>query len=108
MAAKAMTRQPPDPAAALASGRRRAGGGRAARGGWGWRNVGGEGGQVRVGPRGQRLARPCIEFVLGQPSVHERVLQRLDYLLAVGTACPQPVTARRCRVLRPCHHGTSP
>jgi len=23
-------------------------------------------------------------------------------------ACPQPVTARRCRVLRPCHHGTSP
>jgi hypothetical protein len=32
--------------------------------------------------------------------VHERGLQRLDHLLAVGVARPEPVTARRCRVLR--------
>ena len=73
-AANAMTRQMPDPAAALASGRRRAGaGGRAGRpdrpsggGRDGW-DVGGERGQLGAGPRGQRPARPLVELVPGQP-----------------------------------------
>ena len=110
MAAAAIIRQPPDPAAALASGRRRAGaGGRAspAAGGPG-RDVGGERGQVGVGPRGERLARPGVEFVLGQLAVYERGLQRADHLLAVGLARPEPVTARRGRVLRSCRHRHLP
>ena len=113
-AANAMTRQMPDPAAALASGRRRPGpAGRAAgpdrpsgggRDGW---DVGGERGQLGAGPRGERPARPLVELVPGR-RLHERVLQRLDHLLAVGVARPQPVTARRCRVLRSCRHRNLP
>jgi hypothetical protein len=37
-----------------------------------------------VGPRGERPAHPRVEFVPGQPTVHERGLQHVDYLLAVG------------------------
>ncbi len=108
--ANAMIRQPPDWAAARASGRRRTrAGGRAGAAGAGrGRDVGGERGQVGVGPRGQRLARPRAEFVPGQPAVHERVLQRLDHLLAVGVARPEPVTVRRSRVLRSCRHRHHP
>jgi hypothetical protein len=47
-------------------------------------DVGGEGGQVRVGLRGERLADPQAELVPGQPSLHERGLEHVDYLLAVG------------------------
>ena len=98
---------PPDPAAALASGWRSVPGPagtlalpRAGPAG----DVGGERGQVGAGPRGERPARPGVELVPGQPALHERVLQRLDHLLAVGVARPDPATARRCRVLRSCHH----
>ena len=72
------------------------------------RDVDGQCGQVGVGPRGQRLAGPRVEFSLIQPSVYERVLQRLDYLLAVGVARPQPVTARRLPLLRSCHRQHLP
>ena len=102
-----MIRQLPDPAAALTSGHRRAGAGGHADPGRG-RDVGGERGQVGAGPRGQRLARSRVEFAPGQPTLHERVLQRLDHLLAVGVPRPEPVTARRCRVLRSCHHRYLP
>ena len=68
------------------------------------RDVGGQCGQVGAGPRGQRLAHPRVELSLGQPSMHEGGLQRLDHLLAVGVTRPEPVTARRCPVLRSCHH----
>jgi hypothetical protein len=68
------------------------------------RDVGGERGQLGAGPRGQRPARPRAELVPGQPALHERVLQRLDDQLAVGVARPEPVTARRCRVLRSRHY----
>src|SRR4029077_19946400 len=37
------------------------------------------------------------ELVLGQPTVHERVLQRLDHQLAVGVARPKPVIARHAQ-----------
>jgi hypothetical protein len=49
----------------------------------GW-DVGGERGQVGVGPRRQRLAHPQVEFVLGQHALHERGLERADHVLAVG------------------------
>jgi hypothetical protein len=32
--------------------------------------------------------------------LHERVFQRFDYLLAVGAGRPEPVTVRRCRLVR--------
>jgi hypothetical protein len=48
------------------------------------RDVGGEGGQVRVSLRGERLADPQAELIPGQPSLHERGLEHVDYLLAVG------------------------
>jgi hypothetical protein len=54
------------------------------------------------------LARSHAEFCPGQPTLHERVLQRLDHLLAVGVARAEPATARRGRVLRFCHHRHLP
>ena len=100
-----MTRQLPDPAAAQASGLRTGRGRRAglpARG-QATRDVGGERGQFAAGPRGERPARPHVELVPGQPPC-TCVLQRLDHLLAVGVGRPEPVTARRGRVFRSCHH----
>jgi hypothetical protein len=37
-------------------------------------------------------------------ALHERVLERFDYLLAVGVAHPEPVTACRHMVLESRHH----
>jgi hypothetical protein len=64
--------------------------------------ISGDRGQVRVGPRRERLAHPQIEFVLGQPSLHEGGLEGADHLLPVGVRSPQ-VTAvsRPCRYLIP-------
>jgi hypothetical protein len=45
-------------------------------------NVGGEGVQFRVGR--EHLADPQIKLVFGQPSLHERGLERVEHLLAVG------------------------
>jgi hypothetical protein len=39
-------------------------------------DVGGKGGQFGVGPRGERLAQPGVEFVFVQPAVGERVRSR--------------------------------
>ena len=50
--------------------------------------IGGDCGQVRVGPRGERLAHPRIQFILGQPPLHERGLEHRDHLLAVGVRRP--------------------
>ena len=61
-------------------------------------------GQLGAGPRGERPARPRVELVPGQPAVHERVLQRVDHVFAVGLGCPEPVAAHRCRVFRSCRH----
>jgi len=41
-------------------------------------------GQISVGPCGKRLTQPQIEFVLAQPSLHERHLAHADHLLAVS------------------------
>jgi hypothetical protein len=74
--------------------------------------VGGEGGQPRVGPRRERLAHPLVEFVLGQHALHERGLEGADHLLAVGVGRAEFTTALAfCGgylISRSCHHGTSP
>ena len=107
-----MTRHMPDRAAALASGLRTgatAGGraGRAAAGPLGMSAVSAAS-SARVRAASARPARPHVELVPGQPALHERVLQRLDHLLAVGVARPEPVTGRRGRVFRSCHHRHPP
>ena len=73
------------------------------------RDVGGDCVQLGVSSRGEHLARSCVEFVPGQPALRERVLQRVDHMLAVGVARPEAAKARCCRVLRSCdHRHTSP
>jgi hypothetical protein len=57
--------------------------------------VGGEGGQLRLGRGRERLPHPLVEFVLGQHALYECGLEKADHLFAVGTS-------------RPCHHGASP
>lgn len=62
------------------------------------RDVGQERGQVGIGPRGERLARPRVEFVRSQPTLRERGLEGADYLLAVSVARPESaVVPRSCR-----------
>jgi len=58
-------------------------------------NVGGEGVQFRVGR--EYLADPQIELVFGQPSLHERGLERVEYLLAVGLRRYQAAAVARTR-----------
>ena len=76
-------------------------------------DVGGEGGQLRVGPRGERLGHPRVELVFGQLALDERGLERLDHVVAVGVARPDMarpnmVTARYWAVVRACHHQYLP
>ena len=66
------------------------------------RDVDGERSQLIASLRSQRPGRPRAELIPGQPALHERVLQRLDYQLAVSVTRPEPATARR-RILRSCH-----
>jgi hypothetical protein len=46
-------------------------------------------GQWRVGPCGERLARPHVKLVFGQPTLHERDLKQVDHVLAVGVSRPE-------------------
>ena len=48
------------------------------------RDAGGDHGQFGIGARGERLAHPRVEVVLGQPGLCERGLEHVDHLLAVG------------------------
>jgi len=55
----------------------------------GWRRTppgqpGGDRGQLRKGPRRERLARLRVEFVPGEQALRERGLEGVDYLLAFG------------------------
>jgi hypothetical protein len=52
-------------------------------------DVGRDQGESRVGPRGERLADSGIEFVLGQPALHEGGFEYLDDLLTVGVRRPE-------------------
>jgi hypothetical protein len=58
-------------------------------------NVGGEGVQLRVGR--EHLADPQIKLVFSQPSLHERGLERIEHLLAVGLRRYQAAAAARAR-----------
>jgi hypothetical protein len=74
--------------------------------------VGSDRGQVRVGLRRERLAHPRVKLIFVQPILHERGLEQLDYLLAVGArraeAAITPVSCGRYPIARPCYHGASP
>ena len=59
-------------------------------------NISDDQGQVRVGPRRERVAHPHVKLVSGEPSLHERDLESLNHLLAVGTGRPQAAAVRRC------------
>jgi len=75
------------------------------------RDVSGEGAQVRIGPRREHLADPQVELVLGQAALHERGLEHVDHLLAVGVRGPQVAVASRARgypVPRPDRHRHLP
>jgi hypothetical protein len=74
------------------------------------RQVGGERGEVAVGPRRQYLPDPQVELVPGQPPLHERGLKGVDHLLAVGVRRSQ-VAAASCTcylVTRCCHAAPLP
>ena len=57
--------------------------------------VGGERGQVRVGPCGECLAGPRGKLVHGQPALHERGFKRLHHSLAVGMRRQEAAVAPR-------------
>src|SRR5690348_382020 len=67
-----------------------------------------------MGPRGGRLGRPRIVFILGQPALHQGGLEGANRLLAVlaaGVALGQMATVSgACCYLVPrlCDHGASP
>src|SRR5262249_36866574 len=58
-------------------------------------------GQLRIGPRYKRPARPRGELVLGQPAPYERVLEDVDHLLAVSIGRPDVAPALYGRHLVP-------
>jgi hypothetical protein len=73
--------------------------------------VSGDCGQLRVGPRRERLAYPQIEFVPGQHALRERGLESAGHLLALGVRDPQVSAAcrGRCQLIsRPCHRRRPP
>jgi len=77
---------------------------------YGW-EVSGDRGQLRVGPRGERLAHSQVEFILGQHALHECGLEGADHLLAVAVRRPHSATTRRAcghLVSRTCHHRHLP
>jgi hypothetical protein len=57
------------------------------------------------------MADARVELIHSQPALHERGLEHVDDLLAVGVRRPHLAAARRhCGlfVSPPCHHGASP
>ena len=62
------------------------------RGGWAPASpagdVGGDLGQFRIGPRGERLGHPRIKLVLSQQALYESGLEHIDHVLAVGVGTP--------------------
>ena len=77
-------------------------------GGRSGRDVGGERGQLSVGPRGECLACPRAKLVFGQAACHERSLQQVDDVLAVDVGGPELAPARRRPVLRSHDHQYLP
>src|SRR5262249_743339 len=75
----------------------------------GW-DVGGEQGQLAIGPRDQRLARARVEFIHGQPALHERRFEELEHLFPVGGGGPQVTVGTSGRPVTPwsCRHQRLP
>ena len=56
--------------------------------------VGGDCGQFRIGPRRECLAYPRIKLVFGNSTLHKRVLEHVNYVLAVSMGRPEAAAAR--------------
>ena len=91
-------------------GRRRGGLARRQRPDQPGRKVGGDRGQVPMGPRGECLAHPRIQLGFAQHALHERGLEHIDHMLAIGMRRPQIPAGRVCCALvtRPCRHRYHP
>jgi hypothetical protein len=75
------------------------------------RDAGGDCGQFRIGPRRECLAYPRLKLVFGNPTMHKRRLEHVDYVLAVSMGCPEAAAARRGYrhlVFRLCCHRRLP
>ena len=80
-------------------------------------DVGGDRGQFRIGPRRERLAYPRVKLVFGNPTMHKRGLEHVDYVLAVSMGRPEAAAGRRgyrhlvfrlcCHRRLPHHHGAA-
>jgi hypothetical protein len=71
-------------------------------------DIGSQGVQLRIS--GEHLTDPLVKLVLGQPSLHECGLERVEHLVAVGLRCDQAAAATlawRYLVSRPGHIGAS-
>jgi hypothetical protein len=67
------------------------------------RDIGGQGVELRIGS--EHLADPLVKLVLGQPSLHERGLERAEHLLAIGLRRHQAVAvARACYLVSGLDH----
>jgi hypothetical protein len=74
-------------------------------------DVGGDRGQFRIGPRRECLAYPRIKLVFGNPTMHKRGLEHVDYVLAVSMGRPEAAAAHRGYrhlVFRLCCHQRLP
>src|SRR6267154_6137971 len=74
-------------------------------------DLGGDCGQFRIGPRRECLAYPRIKLVFGNPAMHKRGLEHVDYVLAVSMGRPEAAAARRGYrhlVFRLCCHRRLP
>ncbi|MGD0926438.1 MAG: hypothetical protein ABR926_14720 [Streptosporangiaceae bacterium] len=74
-------------------------------------DVGGDCGQFRIRPRRECLAYPRIELVFGNPTMHKRGLEHVDYVLAVSMGRPEAAASRRGYrhlVFRLCCHRRLP
>src|ERR1700728_862314 len=58
-------------------------------------DVGSDRGQFRVRPRRECLAYPRIKLIFGNPTLHKRGLEHVDYVLAVSMGRPEAAAARR-------------
>jgi hypothetical protein len=58
-------------------------------------DVGGNRGQFRIGPRPECLTYPRIKLVFGNPTMHKRGLEHVDYVLAVSMGRPEAAAACR-------------
>jgi len=74
-------------------------------------DVGGDRGQFPIAPRRECLVYSRLKLVFGNPTMHKRGREYVDYLLAVSIRRPEAAMSRRgyrCLVFRLCCHRRLP